>query len=480
MTDISEHRELAGVRYYRSDSDPATFFYLPGAPAPQRDPRGRPALTLWAASSGARLQLGCRWDVAPEALAALKRELLLAHPELSAALLRLQPAPLGQVSAELALGDGATEPAPVARASSSGFTPYAALFNVTLDDTQREQALAALHGRSGFLTLAYRGLLAGSVTATVAIGGDVAVDLEELPASPSVAACLDQVAAAIEAGRLVLTRSGGAGAPAELWQRAEEQALARAAEELRRLYDGAFRPGPTALMRSAEARLHAEVRLSATSELPLVGRADLADWFSGGAGAAHVRSASGGTAAPPPAGPGTSPPPAGAPTVGLAFEPAQMPVAFVQLRRGAWSGTLRGPAFAAVELPAGAAGPLDVTTTYTSGVPYTARLEAPGPQGCALTAADLGLAEVLVDGRARRAAGAREVRLRLRYRAAGAGTDDDRTVYLRRDEWAARWFLITRSPTLDGALELEWRELGPSGAASWHRPEAIDTTTITL
>jgi hypothetical protein len=86
----------------------------------------------------------------------------------------------------------------------------------------------------------------------------------------------------------------------------------------------------------------------------------------------------------------------------------------------------------------------------------------------------------VADGRARRDAGAREVRLRLRYRAAGAGSDDDRTVYLRRDTWVARWFLISRAPTLDGALELEWREVGASGAPTWHRPEPIETTTITL
>ncbi|NTU82807.1 MAG: hypothetical protein HGA45_26145, partial [Chloroflexales bacterium] len=73
-----------------------------------------------------------------------------------------------------------------------------------------------------------------------------------------------------------------------------------------------------------------------------------------------------------------------------------------------------------------------------------------------------------------------EVRLRLRYSAAGAGTDDERTVYLRRETWAARWFLITRAPTLDGTLELEWRELGQRGAPTWHRPTPIDTTTITL
>lgn len=483
MTELPEHRELAGVRYYPSDSDPETFCYLPGAPALQLDPRGRPALVLWVGGSGARLQLGGRWDVAPEQLAALKRELLRSHPALSPALIRLQPAPLGEVSAELALGDGAAETTPIAHAPSSGFTPYTTLFNVALDDTQREQALAALHGRTGFLSLTYRGALAGSVTATVTISGDVCEDLAELPASPSAEACLAQVAAAIEAGRLDMTRSGDARAPEELWRRAEEQTLTRAAEELHRLYAGAPKPALGASMLRAEAHLHAEASLSEAAGLPFVARADLADWFAGGTGAAHVRNMSGdpaGTSTPPPPAAGKAPPPTGAPTVGLAFAPAQLPVAFVHLRCGAWGVTMRGPAFATVELPANSAGPLEVTTSYTSGKPYKVRLEGPGPEGWALSAADLGLAEVSIDGQARRDAGAREVRLRLRYKAAGAGTDDDRTVYLRRDEWEARWFLITRAPTLDGGLELEWRELGASGAPTWHRPEPIDTTTIVL
>lgn len=480
MTEISEYRELAGVRYYRSDSDPETFFFLPDPPAPQRDPRDRPALTLWVDKAGARLQLGCRWEASAEQLAALKRELLRNHPELSLPLLRLQPAPLGAVSAELALGDGVAALVPVARVSSSGFTPYAALFNVMLDDTQREQTLAALHGRAGFMIITYRGALAGSVTATIAIDGDVAEDLEELPANPSAEACLAQVATAIEAGRLTMARSGSMGAPDELWQRAEEQAITRASEELYRLSIGAQRPPLSAVVRSAEARLHAEVSLSAPAELPLAGRTDVADWFAAGDGATHVRHIGGDTEAPPPAGSDERHPPVGALTVGLGFAPNQMPVAFLQLRRGGWSGTLRGPAFAAVELPAGAAGPLEVTTTYTSGAPYMVTFEAPWPEGLDLTPANLGLAEVVIDGQARRDAGAREVRARLRYRAAGTGTDDDRTIYLRRDAWVARWFLITRASTLSGALELEWREVGASGAPTWHRPEPIDTTTITL
>jgi hypothetical protein len=481
MTELSEQLELAGVRYYRSDSDPETFIYLPGAPAPQRDPRGRPALALWVDASGARLQLGSRWELPAERLAALKRELLRSHPELSLPLLRLQPAPLGEVSAELALGDGVAEPVPVARARSSGFTPYVAVFNLMLDEAQKEQALAALHGRHGFMTLTYHGVRVGSVTATVTVSGDVAEDLAQLPADPSPEACLAQVADALEAGRLSAARSGDAGAPEALWRRAAEQALTRAAEELRRLHSGAAIPARPTMMGDTAAWLHAEVRLSAAAELPLAERADLADWFAAGEGAGHVRNMAGGAGGtPPPLDPGDSPPPAGTTSAGLAFTPSELPVAFVRLRRGAWSGALRGPAFAAVELPAHATGPLEVTTSYTSGAPYTVTLDAPGREGFALTAADLGLAEVVVDGRARRDAGAREVRLRLRYRAAGAGADDDRTVYLRRDTWEARWFLITRAPSLDGELELEWREVGANGAPTWHRPEPIDTTTITL
>lgn len=484
MSHMPEHPELAGVRFYPSDSDPETFFFLPDAPEPQRDPQGRPSLTLWVDNAGARLQLGGRWDVAPDRLAALKRELLRRQPELSPALVRLAPAPLSQVAAELALGDGEQAPVSLARVPSSGFAPYQTLFNVTLDATQREQALAALHGRTGFLTLAYRGMLAGSATATVTISGDVVEDLEMLPDRPSIEACRAQVGVAIDAGRLRVERVGGADASAELWRRAEEQARAQAATELRRLHAGAPRqPVLGSGLLSTEAHLQAEASLSERADQPYTARVDIADWFVGGVGALHVRNTSGGvTGTPPPADTERPPPPGGSTavaTVALGFAPAELPVAFVRLRRGAWSGTLRGPAFAAVELPAGA-GPLEVTTNYTSGAPYSVALAAPGAAGWQLSPADLGLAEVTVDATARRDAGAREVRLRLRYSAAGAGNDDDRTVYLRRDTWTAHWFLITRAPSLDGALELEWREIGANGAPAWQRPAPIETTTITL
>ena len=284
-------------------------------------------------------------------------------PTLALAQPALRPAPVSVAQVELALGDGQGAYETLKTAASSGFPPFAAIFAVSLTVAQKERVLAALNGREGFLTVTYRGALTATVVATATIAGDVYDDIAELGRAPALAKCLAQVARALELGRLTLEISETE-APAELRERAADQARSKAARVMLRMAGDAAtsswsRPA------SATAALTATARLEDTVQLPIERRADISAWFASGGGADQIRVV--GATLPDP-----RPAPADAPNVALGFDPHGAPIAFVELARGAAQSTLRGPSFTAATLPAGAEGPLIVTTHYTAaGAPDT-------------------------------------------------------------------------------------------------------------
>jgi hypothetical protein len=182
---------------------------------------------------------------------------------------------------------------------------------------------------------------------------------------------------------------------------------------------------------------------------PIERTTDVGSWFSAGRGSDHIRVV--------PTNYITQPTPSTTQMVTFTVEEAvkTAPLAFIQLEWGSANTTLRPPAFAPVSLPLTDAPPR-CTTHYTVGNPaYVASLAAsPKEETVTLTPDVLGLAEIVVSAPAYREAEAREVRVTVHYVPQGAGTEDERTVYLRGDQWEERWWVVTRAPTLDGTLEV--------------------------
>lgn len=472
MTDLPNSFVIDGVRLFPG-TEPFEFLFLPDAPRPERDANGRPTVSLWTSGRGGRLQLGAQWAVDAATLASLPRMLQRRFPALMLQQIRLSPAPIRIKEVILALGDGNGTWATLASSSSSGFGNYNAIFAAPLTSTQQEQAVAALHGREQFLQVVYCGTLAHPVACTVAIRGDVQDMLDQLGSAPTSSECRQQIDQALAAEELVLERSGGDGAPAELWAKAEQAAGDKAAQALQEL--AAARSDTWWSIDDKEATIDVSASIEAELQLPVECGADVGTWFADGSGGDHITVLA--TDLPEPQ-PQESAENGG---VHLTFDPTDAPVAFVELARGTAKATLRGPSFTAVALPANASGPLLVKTHYTQGgAAFESQIDALGASGWALTLANLGLAEVVIDAAAPKQAGAREARVRVRYHPSGDGDDDDRTVYLRRDTWSARWFLITRATGLGGSLEVEWRETAADGKITMHKPITLDTTEITL
>lgn len=346
--------------YYRDRTTPNRFYYIPGEPTPELAPNGAPTLALWVTDTDARLQLGVQWHVNAAAEESLRRMIALHHPPLTAAALNLQPAPLQVQSVDLLLGDGQAPMQTLATAKSSGFPPYITIFGVALDATQKNQAIAALHGRTGFLAVRYR------IT-------------------------VQNVAGHWEAGERIT---------------------------------------------------------------------DIGDWFAERIGSDHIQ-----IVPTPSLQPSKPASPAGLQIeVGEALQSA--PLAYIHVERDGQTALLRPPNFAPATLaPATESAPVRCITYYTTGQPYSTNLTpVAGATMYQLTPADLGLALVTVSAPTHEAAKAHEVRVLVRYRPTGAGSDDERTVYLRGDHWQEGWWVITRHPTLQGELEITAKVTQANGA----------------
>lgn len=335
---------------YPDPADRGRFFYLPGAPQPECNAAGAPTVALWVTDNDARLQLGVQWRLTTEQETTLRQRIAREQPTLSANQIRLQPALVQVQLVELLMAAEDTAPTVIGTSGSSGFPPYTALFAVHLNAAAKQHAIAALHGRHGFLTVRYT----------------------------------------------LQTQS-----PSGAWQGVQRQA-------------------------------------------------DVADWFTDRRGSDHIRVI-------PTESLSKSEPTV--PVKHLVKAPAglaEAPVAFIQLASAGETVFLRPPAFAAVELPATEAsdGPVQCTTHYTSGAPYTVALQMGETVDYQLDPAELGLARVTVNAPELQAANAHEVRVHVRYLPNGNGSGDERTIYLRGSTWEAAWWIITRHTTLQGELEV--------------------------
>jgi hypothetical protein len=376
----STESQFHGIHYYRSSDDPQTFFFQPEKPGAQKDPRGRPVLSLLASDQGALLQLGAEWGVDDQLLARFKHY-LARHFHLDPSLIRLSPAPLSVEKVVLALGDGAGNFDELATSSSSGYPPYSAIFNVKLTTEQKANVISALNSRRDFLKITYLGLASLS-------GGE-------------------------------------------------------------------------------------PVRLEQST--------DISDWFAGGSGLDHIL-AVGATIGSPESATQQGPAQQSALTVKLGFDAKEAPIAFVQVKCADVQSVLRGSTFDPVMLTGATAGqPLHVKTSYTeSGPPFEAILPAAGPEGWVLAPPDLGLACIVADASSCRDAGGREARLYVRYRPSGNGNDDERTIYLRGNDWICTWFLITRSRDLSGVLEFQWKDTAADGSSNLHPLATTDQQELKL
>lgn len=283
MTESADGIAFQDFSYYPSKDDPTTFLYIPGKPIYEVDQAGRPLLSLWVMGQEATLQVSTLWTVTNEQIEALRADIVVSNPQLTATQIRFSPAPITLEEVTLLLGDGAGNNEVLATAVPSGLPPYRAIFNKQLNNDQRERVIAALNGRPGFLMVTYHGTLAVDASAQTTIMGDVSTDVSELAqlATLSDTDSRARIEQALTEGRLTLTRRSTPNAPDDLRSQADEQAKAKASALLSQM------ARDTSMTMDA-SHLEALAVLHRTIPYPIEGTADVQSWFSGGEGANRV------------------------------------------------------------------------------------------------------------------------------------------------------------------------------------------------
>lgn len=467
MTELSGGFDFEAVHLFQSKDDPQTFYYVPGEPTPERSESGQPLVNLLISEQTGLVQLSTRWEVKTEQLEALRRPLHDRFPEVDPAAIRFSPAPISIEAVALMLMADDDQEEEVQSVTSSGFPPYTALFNATLNAAQKPRVVAALKGHTGLLKVVYRSSLASELRTGTSVVGEVSADVAELKPDAPISECQSRIETALSEGRLRLERTGSDAAPAELKEKAERMAKAKAAEMLSRLTG----KEPDATLDAAN--LEASVSLTTTVAVPLVRSTDVGSWYPAGAGTANIMIAPSQISLPAEGRPASA-------LVRLAFEMKDVPVAFVQVK---WDdeAEIRPPVFSPVTLKGRTDQPLAVKTFYANdGLPYETQLPAPATNELKLNPQDLGLALITADCSSLRRAGAKQAELRINYKPSGNGSADEHLTRFHFGDWTDSWYVVTRSSDLGGVLEVEWSEVDGEGSVSKHPAITTNETAIKL
>src|SRR5262249_26327587 len=308
--------EFQSILYRQDGDDPQVFFYVPGDPSPELA-GGSPAASMVATGSGGFLQLGVHWDTGQVQLSQMQDYLRHQFPELDGPpQLRPESVAVDAVNLALQMPDGTTSI--LGTTKSSGFTPFTALFNLSLDAARFAQAGSALQGREKVLTVSYQISGRSLLSCAVTVSGDVRPDVEELDPTADIDACLAQIESAFNAGRLKLEVTGDKVSD-DLRARTTSSAKGRAASVLQRML-----AGPSADVDTAH--LVASATLNEVCPLSLVREADVGRWFSGRKPPTILVAAS-------PASATTSNATVNC-TYKLGFDPKDLPIAYVEVSSG--------------------------------------------------------------------------------------------------------------------------------------------------
>jgi hypothetical protein len=279
---------LDGVECWPSLDDLGTWLYVPGPIGPERNVEtGVPTLSVLSVAGSGILQCGAQWAADPQTLERLR---LSAAERAGLPQVRLSPAPARIKAAQLELigRDGAT--ALLQETTTSNFTPYTALFHVTVDADKMSRVKEALAGSAGILSISYIIVVERRARAIARVTGSPQVPLTDSDQSPQ--RLLELIRAALAAGQLKLDEGAEGPVQEELRAQARNAALDRAAAMLQ-----TTSPQPRGDVRSGVVSIDATVSLAGVTEVEISRTTDIAKWWQHG-GAPEVFEE--GTTAPAP------------------------------------------------------------------------------------------------------------------------------------------------------------------------------------
>lgn len=479
MTASHLHLEITnGITWYQSGHDPKTFLYFPCI-RPKHSQDGTISTSLLKHSAGGMLMLGVVWNAELEDPQILLQAISRRYPTLKEEEIRLQQARIDIRTASLWIVDGDSDAVQLATNELVVHPPHAAVFNISLTLDQIEVVQAALEGNNGCLAVRYDAALKVDVTASVTVEAqnltEVLQAMDETEPQDS-DALLEQL---IELGHASLTKTGGAPDESALWIEAETQSRSDASRFLADLTAPNDQSMPLDTSHG-QATLYSSVTLNDAQELPFEVVTDIGGWFRGNPESIITFL--------------DEPAPALIGELGGVVEKRaegitilkspdwseSLPVAFITITCGDVALEMKPPNFDPVTFDA-PCDALHIVTQYKNKrKSYEISITPPGSE-YALSLADLGLARVMVDARARQDAGSRKMKIDLRYDPEGDGASARETIYFRDDiPWQAEWIVISRAPNIAGTLEYRVRETSRDAGTIRYGPVHTSETLISI
>lgn len=269
MTDPLPGKRYGAIQAWPEAADPAPgvrWRYLPFAPAPQRNPAGKPQVTMIDAGGVLMLTVGANLAADEPALAAARAR-IAADTGLSAQAIELRPAEIAIRRAVLELAPATGAPRQLALASPSPVAPYPSAFSAVLQGDAAAEAKAALASGDGRIRVRYEIDLPAERTVTARVEGEWTDE--------------DDVDALLSSGKLAFAVEADAGASDRLVAATRAEAAKSAQEAIARMATGAVagapvHRGPAAVSRRGVA---ASVTRSETAGRSLDLTADVEDWI---------------------------------------------------------------------------------------------------------------------------------------------------------------------------------------------------------
>jgi hypothetical protein len=448
--------ELDGIEVLAPNDD-EVYRYIPAA-RPETGPNGQPTVMLMKNALGGILQLGAQLS-ADEAVLTKIRAKLENKPDVTRPV-RLEPAPLQVRAARLMLESpsGAQE---LQRTQPSALPPSTALFRTSLNTEQTQAVEKVFGGRQGQLRVVYEFDLASQAKAHVRLSGDATQATQTLSQDATETEAREWVEQAVAAGPLRVTEDSSGMEVEPLLKEALQTAKEKAARMVL-----TFQKRPSNRKTVGDDSVDADVRLAEPRTISLNRATDVADWFTGGQQPVIM-------AAPTREGAASA-----TVQVRLDFEAKEAPLAFVEIKSGnSLLSVLRGPVWAPVTV--NTTGTLSLIVHYTTGAPDFATEVAVTDRELPLTPNQLGLALVVLDASARKAAGAKKLNATVRYLRRGVELGNW-PFNFKYGDWTEQWFLVMGGPGLNGSLEYVWQETGPDDTTFVGGPLTTDQTTIQI
>lgn len=148
---------LPGLYCFASATDRHAWHYVPTQAQVQRNELGVPMVSLVETSVGVFLSFSALWQADLDAL----RDAINLHLSPDGTPVRISFAPIEEPQCNVLLGNGDGTFKLLSSSTTSGYPPYQALFNLTLEPDALRPVHLGLDGRPGWLAVEYRAALPG-------------------------------------------------------------------------------------------------------------------------------------------------------------------------------------------------------------------------------------------------------------------------------------------------------------------------------